>query len=46
MRRAVHIAVFVLLAYLVTDRALLHAQGRDASPLACAQSAERGAGEV
>ncbi|MBN3786732.1 adhesin [Burkholderia sp. Ac-20353] len=41
MRRAVHIAVIALLAYLVADRALLHAQGRDASPQACAQGAER-----
>ncbi|MGU7778699.1 adhesin [Burkholderia sp. PU8-34] len=41
MRRAVHVAVFALLAYLVADRALLHAQGRDATPLACAQGSER-----
>ncbi|AWV03684.1 adhesin [Burkholderia sp. JP2-270] len=39
MRRAVHIAVFALLAYLIADRAILHAQGRDASPLACEQGA-------
>lgn len=39
MRRAVHIAVFALLAYLIGDRAILHAQGRDASPLACEQGA-------
>ena len=26
MRRAVHIAVFALLAYLIGDRAILHAQ--------------------
>lgn len=41
MRRALHIAVFALLAYLIGDRALLHARGHDASPLACAQGAER-----
>ncbi|MGU7770603.1 adhesin [Burkholderia sp. MR1-5-21] len=41
MRRAVHIAVFALLTYLIADRALLHAHGRDASPLACAQGSER-----
>ncbi|WP_423380972.1 adhesin [Burkholderia sp. LMG 32019] len=39
MRRAVHIAVFALLAYLIADRAVLHAQGHDASPLACEQGA-------
>ena len=41
MRKAFHIAVIALLAYLVADRALLHAQGRDASSLACAQGAEQ-----
>ncbi|CAN0620047.1 Adhesin [Burkholderia multivorans] len=34
-------AIFALVAYLVADRALLHAHGHDASPLGCAQSAER-----
>ncbi|KAB0643476.1 adhesin [Burkholderia latens] len=41
MRRAVHIAFFALLAYLIGDRALLHAQGRDASASACSQAAEQ-----
>ncbi|MGU7839517.1 adhesin [Burkholderia sp. AW33-5] len=41
MRRVVHIAFFALLAYLIGDRALLHAQGRDASPMACSQGAEQ-----
>ena len=41
MRRVVHIAFFALLAYLIGDRALLHAQGRDASPTACSQGAEQ-----
>lgn len=41
MRRVVHIVVFALLAYLIADRALLHAQGRDTSPLACEQGAQR-----
>ncbi|KVN98224.1 adhesin [Burkholderia ubonensis] len=41
MRRALHIAVVALLAYLVADRALLHAHGLDASPLACKQGAQR-----
>ena len=35
MRRAVHLAVFALLASLIGDRPILHAQGRDTSPLAC-----------
>jgi hypothetical protein len=41
MRRAVHIAFVALLTYLIGDRAVLHAQGRDASPLACEQRAEQ-----
>ncbi|KWA24118.1 adhesin [Burkholderia territorii] len=41
MRRVVHIAFFALLAYLIGDRALLHAQGRDASPVACSQGARQ-----
>ncbi|MGS0896405.1 adhesin [Burkholderia stagnalis] len=41
MRRVVHITFVALLAYLVADRAMLHAQGRDASPQACSQGAEQ-----
>ncbi|HDR9357120.1 adhesin [Burkholderia vietnamiensis] len=41
MRRVVHIAFLALLAYLIGDRALLHAQGRDATPSACSQRAEQ-----
>ena len=33
MRRTVHVVFFALLVYLIGDRAMLHAQGRDASPL-------------
>ncbi|PRF73358.1 adhesin [Burkholderia multivorans] len=41
MRRVVHIAFFALLVYLIGDRAMLHAQGRDAGPAACAELAEQ-----
>ncbi|MBY4865056.1 adhesin [Burkholderia sp. Bp9017] len=41
MRRTVHVVFFALLVYLIGDRAMLHAQGRDASPLACTQAAEQ-----
>jgi hypothetical protein len=41
MRKVFHIAVIAVLAYLVADRALLHAQAREASTFACAQGAEQ-----
>lgn len=41
MRKAFHIAVIAVLAWLVADRALLHAQAREASTFACAQGAEQ-----
>ncbi|BBU31835.1 hypothetical protein BTHE68_55690 [Burkholderia sp. THE68] len=39
MRKVFKAAVFALVAYLVADRAMLHAQGRDLSAAACVQSA-------
>jgi hypothetical protein len=41
MRKVFHIAVIAVLAYLVADRALLHAQAHEASTFACAQGAEQ-----
>src|SRR5258705_6756063 len=41
MRKVFHIAVIALLAYLVGDRAMLHAQARDASSQTCAQGAQQ-----
>ncbi|MGT2473056.1 hypothetical protein BZM27_16930 [Paraburkholderia steynii] len=40
-RKVFHIAVIAVLAYLVADRALLHAQAKEASTFACSQGAEQ-----
>ncbi|GJH11147.1 adhesin [Caballeronia novacaledonica] len=39
MKKAFKAVVFALVAYLVADRAMLHAQGRDIGAASCAQSA-------
>ncbi|MDR5745061.1 adhesin [Caballeronia sp. LZ029] len=39
MKKAFRAVVFALVAYLVADRAMLHAQGRDIGAASCAQSA-------
>ena len=39
MKKVFTAAVFALVAYLVADRAMLHAQGRDLAASSCAQSA-------
>jgi acyl-homoserine lactone acylase PvdQ len=39
MKKVFKAVVFALVAYLVADRAMLHAQGRDLAASACAQSA-------
>ncbi|WP_250517325.1 adhesin [Caballeronia sp. INDeC2] len=39
MQKIFKAAVFALVAYLVADRALLHAQGHDMGAASCAQSA-------
>ncbi|MFM0325674.1 adhesin [Caballeronia glebae] len=39
MKKVFKAVVFALVAYLVADRAMLHAQGRDLTASACAQSA-------
>jgi hypothetical protein len=41
IRKAFHIAVLALLTWLIADRAILHAQTRDASTLTCAQRADQ-----
>lgn len=41
MRKVFHIAIAVLLTYLVADRAMLHAQAHDANTLTCSQGAEQ-----
>ncbi|SPB17222.1 hypothetical protein NOV72_04427 [Caballeronia novacaledonica] len=41
MKKAFKAVVFALVAYLVADRAMLHAQGRDIGATACAQSADQ-----
>ncbi|WP_321795222.1 adhesin [Caballeronia sp. J97] len=39
MKKIFKAVVFALVAYLVADRAMLHAQGRDIAATSCAQSA-------
>jgi hypothetical protein len=41
MKRVFNAVVFALLAYLVADRAMLHAQGRDMGTVSCGQSASQ-----
>lgn len=38
MKKVFNAAVFALVAYLVADRAVLHAPGRDVDSASCAQS--------
>jgi hypothetical protein len=40
MRRVFHIAVAVLLTYLVADRTMLHMQAQDTNSVTCSQGAE------
>jgi hypothetical protein len=41
MKRVFNAVVFALLTYLVADRAMLHAQGRDMGTASCTQSASQ-----
>ena len=40
MRQAFHIAVIVLLGFLISHRALMHAQAGEPGTISCAQGAE------
>ncbi|HTI16665.1 MAG TPA: hypothetical protein VL598_03260 [Trinickia sp.] len=40
MRRAFHIAIVVLLGYLIADRAAMHAEAGQPGTITCAQGAE------
>ena len=40
MKRVFHIAVFMLLAYLIADRAMVHAQAGEAGTITCHQGAQ------
>lgn len=40
MKRAFNIAVVILLAYLITDRALMHAQAGEKGSITCQQGAD------
>lgn len=41
MRKVFNAAIFALVAYLVADRAMLHAQGRDPDMTSCVQGASQ-----